>query len=95
MTKWERFKHNLFLLRHYLAEGLRNFRRKMWNKRLKLWWYRLFVRRDEFHRSLSTDADAMMVMNRQELDKYHADVARRRAIAHRRQLAREDAERGG
>jgi len=37
-----------------------------WNKRLKLWWYRLWIRKDEFHSSLSMDALAMSAMNEKE-----------------------------
>ena len=65
------------------------FRRKIWNKRIKLWWYQLYVRKNEFHKSLQTDFEAMMVMNEDELKKYYADLGRRRMIAHKRDLARQ------
>ena len=91
MTKWQRFKHELFLIRHDFTDWLRSVRRRIWNKRLKLWWYQLFVRKDEFHHSLSTDPEAMMVMSEKELERYYTDLGRRRAVAHKRDLAREDA----
>jgi len=53
-----------------LPEKLTDLRRRIWNKRLLLWWYRLFIRRDEFHRSLSSDLEAMLVMDSSELRKY-------------------------
>jgi hypothetical protein len=71
-----------------LREELTYLRRRIWNKHLKLWWYRLYIRRDEFHRSLSSDFDAMLVMDRYELEKYFKDLYRRRKIAHKRDLRR-------
>jgi hypothetical protein len=71
-----------------LREELTDLRRKIWNKRFKLWWYRLYIRRDEFHRSLNSDFDAMLVMDRYELEKYFNDLYRRRKIAHRRDMHR-------
>lgn len=90
MNGWKKALHYFLLyFRYEFTEDLRNIRRRIWNKRLKLWWHRLFVRKDEFHSSLSTDPEAMIVMNGKELEKYHEDVARRRSIAHNRDLARE------
>lgn len=91
MTRWQRFKHELFLLRHDFADWRRSIRRRIWNKGIKLFWFRLWIRRDEFHPSLSTDAEAMMGMNPEEMAAYHDDIARRRAIAHKRDLANEAA----
>ena len=91
MTKWERFKHELFLLRHDFYDWLGSMKRKIWNKSIKLWWHRLFIRKDEFHSSLNMDAEAIMEMSREERNDYHEDLARRRQIAHERDIAREDA----
>ena len=63
-------------------------RRKIWNKRLRLWWYRLYIRQDEFHRSLNSDIEAMLVMDSSELKAYFKDLYRRRRIAHRRDMHR-------
>lgn len=91
MTRWQKFWVRFFLyLRYEFEEDLRNIWRRIWNKRLKLWWYRLFIRKNEFHPSLSTDLEAMLVMNENELSRYYEDLGRRRFIAHRRALARED-----
>lgn len=85
MTKWKKFWHYRYLyFRYGLVNGLRNIRRKIWNKRIKLAWYRLFVRKDEFHPSLNLDTEAMVVMNDDELRAYRADIMRRRTIAHNR-----------
>ena len=63
-------------------------KRRIWNKRLLLWWYRLWVREDEFHRSLDMDVAAMLEMNERERKKYLADLVHRREIAHQRDLAK-------
>lgn len=90
MNKWERFKFGVYLyLRYDIWEDIRNIRRRIWNKRIKLWWYRLFVRKDEFHSSLSTDFEVMQVMNEDELSRYYSDLNRRREAAHKRSLVKE------
>ncbi|MFA5767476.1 MAG: hypothetical protein WC919_06125 [Candidatus Paceibacterota bacterium] len=71
-----------------ICEELTDLRRRIWNKRLLLWWYRLFIRRNEFHRSLNSDFNAMLVMDSSELKKYFKDLRRRRRIAHKRDLRR-------
>lgn len=59
-------------------------KRRIWNKHLLLWWCKLWIRKDEFHWTLSLDTEAMMEMNPNELRKYREDVVRRRSIAHER-----------
>ena len=63
-------------------------KRRIWNKHILLRWHRLWIRKDEFHRSLDMDGAAMLEMNEQERSKYLADLARRREIAHQRDLAK-------
>jgi len=58
----------------------------LWNKMLKLWWYRLWVRKNEFHPSLSIDVLAMSVMTREEREEYLEDLSLRRELAHARSL---------
>ena len=66
--------------------------RQIWNPRpplrcrLKVWWQRLWIRRDEFHRTLNADHDALLHMCDCERRRYWADIARRRGIAHERHL---------
>jgi len=71
-----------------LSEALTDLRRRIWNKRILLWWYRLYIRQDEFHKSLNSDIEAMMVMDSSELREYFCDLYRRRKIAHRRDMHR-------
>jgi hypothetical protein len=59
-------------------------RRRFWNTGLKLWWYRLWIRKDEFHPSLKSDLEAMLAMTREQCIAYKKNLKRRRLIAHRR-----------
>ncbi|QQR64683.1 hypothetical protein IPH92_03925 [Candidatus Kaiserbacteria bacterium] len=61
-------------------------KRQLWNKRILLWWSRLWIRKDEFHSSLSLDTSAMIEMTKDELAVYLRDIVRRRNIAHNRDL---------
>jgi hypothetical protein len=61
-------------------------KRRIWNKRILLWWYRLWIRKDEFHQSLTIDPYALICMNEEEKLKYFDDLYRRRALAHKRSL---------
>jgi hypothetical protein len=63
-------------------------KRNIWNKHILLWWYRLWIRKDELHRSLDIDGSAMLEMNEQEEKEYLADLFRRREIAHQRGSAK-------
>ena len=93
MVKWKQFKFRTYVYFCYeLPESLRNIRRRIWNAGIKLFWHRLFIRKDEFHPSLNMDIEAMMVMDQKKLERYRNDIARRRWIAHKRDLAREDKE---
>ncbi len=60
--------------------------RKIWNKRLLLWWHRLWIRKDEFHNSLDIDPDAMMEMDEREKEEYLANLIKRRKAAHQKDL---------
>lgn len=59
---------------------------RIWHCGIKLWWYRLWVRADEFHPSLDLDMVAMEMMTPPERAAYLRDLFRRREIAHRRTL---------
>jgi hypothetical protein len=58
-------------------------KRHIWNKRILLFWNRLWIRKDEFHSSLDLDIEAVSVMNEEERKDYFLDLNRRRAKAHR------------
>lgn len=68
-----------------MIEKLKLIKAIVWNKTIKLWWYRLWIRGDEFHVSLSIDAIAMSVMTEEERREYIDDLILRRNIAHKRQ----------
>ncbi|HVT75161.1 MAG TPA: hypothetical protein VHD69_01935 [Candidatus Paceibacterota bacterium] len=52
-------------------------------------WHRLWVRKDEFHPSLDFDADYYFSLPPIKRRAYDIDLARRRRIAHERDLATE------
>lgn len=57
-------------------------------KHFILRWHRLWIRKDEFDKSLNLNVDAMLVMSKKEQERYLNDLAKRRHIAHERDLAR-------
>ena len=59
-----------------------------WHAGIKLFWYRLWIRKDEFHKSLEYDCMATMYMNEEQEVAYNQDQMRRRNIAHKRDLER-------
>lgn len=61
-------------------------RARIWNCGIKLWWYRLWIRADEFHPSLMIDDVALAAMSYQVRYEYLADLALRRKIAHLKSL---------
>ena len=62
---------------------------RVWNKHLLLSWYKLWVRKDEFHRSLDLDGRALEVMTKKERQIYCKDLVKRREIAHYKDLKTE------
>lgn len=54
--------------------------------RLRHWYQRLWIRRDEFHPSTDLDIEVLGALEPSEQRWYHADLYRRRDIAHRRDL---------
>ena len=54
--------------------------------RVRLWWHRLWVRKNEFHSSLDVDVIAMANMNPRQQEVYIRDLVRRRDIAHSRDM---------
>lgn len=53
---------------------------------LRLWWCRLWVRKDEFHASLDTDTQILLSFksDSKKREDYMKDLVRRRNIAHLR-----------
>lgn len=56
----------------------------MW--RLRLWWSRLWVRKDEFHWTLDLDMDIYINLSEEKRKWYMSDLVRRRKIAHERDM---------
>ena len=56
----------------------------VWNRGILLWWYRLWVRKNEMHVSLYIDHRAEQYMSEAEVRLYRRDIAKRRMIAHKR-----------
>lgn len=55
---------------------------RIWNGGLLLWWYRLWIRKDEFaHPSLILDHELLSVLPKNKRKKYQADLTRRRQLA--------------
>ncbi len=67
-----------------------DFFRKIWRKRIVLFWNRLFIREDELHPSLDFDPEAFSFMDKEEREKYDKELSRRRQIAHDRENQRLD-----
>jgi len=53
---------------------------------LRAWWCALWIRGDEFHPSLNTDAEYLSTLSIDERMKYSADICKRRNKAHRAEL---------
>jgi len=60
--------------------------RSVWHRGIKLQWYRLWIRKDEFHGSLDMDSQAIIGMDEKKFRKYSADLVNRRRIAHEKDL---------
>ncbi len=56
--------------------------------KVRLWWYQLYIRKDEFHPSLSIDPFAFVRMAEREKEEYLGSLCRRRIIAHQRDTTR-------
>jgi hypothetical protein len=69
-------------------QHVRRIRRAIWNRGLKLSWHRLWIRKNEFHQSLSLDWEAIEEISLEKKRKYLEDLDRRRHLAHVRDLER-------
>lgn len=59
-------------------------KRRIWNKRVQLWWHKLWIRKDEMHHSLNLNSAAMLEMNQKEREEYLKNLESRRKIACRK-----------
>lgn len=69
-------------IRLFLTES----KRVVWNRGVKLQWYRLWIRENEFHNSLEWDVDAVLGMSLKQRHAYEKELKKRRHIAHERDL---------
>lgn len=60
--------------------------RRMWLVEVVQKWNKLWIRKNEFDKTLDMDGEMMMHMNEKEREKYMIDLVRRRNIAHERGL---------
>jgi hypothetical protein len=74
-SKWLYFKYDLSNLPGKI-------KRIVWNKWIMVRWNRLWIRKDEMHKSLDGDLGAMLEMGPEELQVYRDDLVQRRHIAH-------------
>ena len=82
-------KNSIFLYIWWLKVKwpLNKIKRRIWNKRILLWWHKLWIRKNAFHCSLDFDGEAMIEMNKRERERYFADIVRRKEIAWQREFA--------
>jgi len=59
-----------------------------WHAGIKLFWYRLWIRKDELHVSLNYDDRITEFMSEEQDKKYREESMRRKNIAHERDLKR-------
>jgi len=59
---------------------------KVWNGGALLWWYRLWIRPNEFHKSLDFDSNLYVLMSPEKIVNYDKDLVTRRRIAHLRDM---------
>lgn len=60
--------------------------------RPKLWWNRLWIRRDEFHPTLDMNHDILVALNKEDRVSYIKDIVRRNRLVHQRDIERKDKE---
>jgi hypothetical protein len=85
LTLWALSLVHLF---YGIGNLLINIKRRIWNKRIRVWWCRLWIRENEFHKTLNVDIEAVLVMNDKEKENYMFDLMRRRELAHSGELLR-------
>ena len=76
----------LLVIYYWSISNKLSFVGNFFHSRLKLFWYRLYIRKDEFHQSLNIDIEAMLSMNKKQQHNYMEDLGRRRNIAHIREF---------
>ncbi len=83
----KKLKLDLRILLWEIQRDIQKATRFIWNRGIKLFWYKLWIRKDEFHSSLDMDIHATMDMDSDQRDKYYKDLVKRRNIAHEKGLS--------
>ena len=84
--KIEKIKFKIWCYKEIFFITIKNIKRKIWNKYILHVWNNLYIRKDEFHKSLDLDLNAMLVMDKKEREKYYKNIMKRRNIAHEKDL---------
>lgn len=79
-------KNGLLFIKILIQDFFERCRWFFWDAGIKLSWYRLWIRKNEFHKSLDYDDMATMYMSGGQEREYLEDLMRRRNIAHKRDL---------
>ncbi len=74
------------VLRYRIEESFEKFLCFVWHAGIKLFWYRLWVRKNALHKSLEFDIMEVMYMDNDQSRYYREDLIRRRNIAHKRDI---------
>ncbi len=77
------------MIRYDVSEFF-SYRLKFIRSRVRLFWSRLYVRKNEFHWSLYLDMELWETMNKEQQGRYMGDLVRRRNIAHKREMKETD-----
>lgn len=62
----------------------RKVKARIWNGIILLWWHRLWIRKERFHKSLDLDQTARKAMSPKKREWYAEDLDARRSIAYSR-----------
>lgn len=65
-----------------IPQKIRKIKRSIWNRGLRLFWCRLWIRKNEFHWTLDIDREAFEGVDDVKKKAYFVDIARRQHLAH-------------
>ncbi len=85
-TNDKSFRVSRVLLFYWVIRDWWSSKKMFVRSRLRLIWARIYIRKDEFHKSLDMDFEALMTMKGKQKEKYLKDLCDRREIAHRKEM---------
>jgi hypothetical protein len=77
-------KNRIQITYHETKQWILYIVRRMWLVGFVRKWNKLWIRKNEFDKTLDMDSEMMMYMKKTEREKYMVDLVRRRNIAHER-----------